>query len=173
MDYYCIRSEYERQYKDDPEYAELTERRIEWLREKYADPDLLFSYYCSDAWHRSPYSIRIHRGECENVVINEGTETIYTLDYNLLEQIVSIIKEYSELFSDENYYLEDSHYYDGWKYNIMISDGKSLFYFGDCDNLSYHLKDNHVNCKQLVSLLERIFHILKTLDIDEKYFQIK
>lgn len=81
-----------------------------------------------------------------------------------------MIRKAGAVFQAEDFYIEDSGYFDGTIDRVFLSDRENGYRM-DGDNLGHHDAESHPNVTVLIALLRDIFSLLSHLNVDKKFFK--
>lgn len=140
--------------------------QLEEIRQIYENSNIIFEYYISNAWLMPIFYLTITATDENNFTIYtyDGEERTHTIKKEKIISIIELIKQYKDIFSSENCYIESENnvlYLDAHNYTIVLSDTENLYYFL-CEDIGFHAP----NVKHLTELINSI---TKELNINDKY----
>lgn len=143
---------------------ESDKTELEKLKQKYENSNIIFEYELKNAWYIPIFAITIINSNENNLIIYEFKKGIktHTIKKEKIQSIIELIKQYKDIFSSENYYIENSYYLDGYIYNIILSDIENLYNFINLNNIGSYAP----NVQHLIKLLDSIF---EKFDINDDY----
>ena len=160
---------------------ELAEKVAEWkngfhkmLNEKYIQKHIIFSFQLFDAWFHELCRTNIIYGQnIQAVCYNraEPTEICFEIDNTVVNRYYEIIKKYTDIFNSEEFCLDEDDYYDGYEYRIFLCSENYGYYF-PCSNLYFHRNGDYTQDKIIISALNEIFALLKSIGIEERYYMM-
>lgn len=141
--------------------------RCKRFKEMYKE-DIIFTYLVRDAWFRFLVSIEVFRNGM--VVIQNGDITTESyIDGLYIRSIINIIDKNSDFLCSDDTVLEDNHYTDGQKYDVILSNGKVNYYFDEY-NIQCYTRKYPIGYK-IKGIVTDIINILRVADVecDNKY----
>ena len=155
---------------DRKEYNELSQN----LNRRFAndcDKNIVFSYHLDDAWNRKIATFDIYGNTVKCSYRDDEDE--YILQSSAVEEILEIVKKYSDYFQSEDFFIEDSGVWDGYLYRMNFSDGENL-YWGVLDNLIFNFgREDYPNTNIMLNFLSEIFSVLEKSGVDKKYLRFE
>ena len=95
-----------------------------------------------------------------------------TLPMQDVSAVADAIRKMHAVFHDPNYYIEAANMFDGYDYQIYLSDGQDA-YAVLTDNLKVHLERHSPNAEKLIMLIYEVFDILERNGVERDILQIK
>ena len=170
---YLISDYINKKFRDEigrKEYNELSQN----LNRRFANDcnkEVIFSYHLRDAWENPISYCEIHNNIVKCSYRDDKDE--YVLQSSDVEEILEIVKKYSDYFQSEDFFMEDEGFFDGYIYRVTFSDGENL-YWGVLNSLVFVFGDeNYPNINIVLNFFSEIFLVLEKSGVDKKYLRFK